>query len=87
VPIKRPDGSTQLIALKRNGEMAILDEKDRELDRFKVPYGAIIMVEDRHKVEAGLRLFAWDPHRMPILAEASGIIRFTDIVEGETISC
>jgi DNA-directed RNA polymerase subunit beta' len=85
VSIKRPDDTTQLIALKRNGEIAILDDKDRELDRFKVPYGAIIMVDDRQKVEGGMRLFAWDPHRMPILAEVSGIIRFVDIVDGETI--
>ena len=85
VSIKRPDGTTQLIALKRNGEIAILDDKDRELDRFKVPYGAIIMVDDRQKVESGVRLFAWDPHRMPILAEVSGVIRFVDIVDGETI--
>ena len=30
-------------------------------------------------------LFEWDPHRTPILAEVSGLIRFVDIIEGETI--
>jgi DNA-directed RNA polymerase subunit beta' len=73
------------IALKRNGEIAILDEKGRELDRFKVPYGAHIVVNDGKHVEKGNRLFYWDPHRTPILAEVAGIIRFTDIIEGETI--
>ena len=61
VSIKREDGTTQLIALKRNGEMAIVDDKDRELDRFKVPYGAIIMVEDGQKVEAGMRSVRMGP--------------------------
>jgi len=30
-------------------------------------------------------LFGWDPHRTPILAEVAGLIRFVDIVDGETI--
>ena len=30
-------------------------------------------------------MFEWDPHRTPILAEISGLIRFVDIIEGETI--
>jgi DNA-directed RNA polymerase subunit beta' len=85
VAISQPDGSEQIIALKRNGEMAILDAKDRELDKFKVPYGATILVTDVQKVKAGVTLFRWDPHRTPILAEVPGLIRFVDIVEGETV--
>jgi len=76
---------SRFIALKRNGEMALLDAKDRELDRFKVPYGAHIVVKDGQKVRVGKRLFYWDPHRTPILAEIHGLIRFIDVIEGETI--
>ena len=32
--------------LKRNGEIALNDEKGRELERHKVPYGAVISVAD-----------------------------------------
>ena len=78
------EGGKQLIALKRNGEVAILDEKDRELDKFKVPYGGIVLVKDGAKVKEGSILFSWDPHRTPILAEVGGIISFVDVVEGET---
>jgi DNA-directed RNA polymerase subunit beta' len=42
VPFKQDDGAEQTVALKRNGEIAIVDAKKRELDRFKVPYGAIV---------------------------------------------
>jgi DNA-directed RNA polymerase subunit beta' len=77
--------TTVVVALKRNGEIAILDAKDRELDRFKVPYGAIVLVKDSQKVKTGDLLFKWDPHRTPILAEVPGLIRFVDIIEGETI--
>ena len=85
VTFKTEDGTEQIVALKRNGEMAILDAKKRELDRFKLPYGAIVVVKDGAKVKVGAELFRWDPHRTPILAEVGGIIRFVDIIEGETI--
>ncbi|MHC4426673.1 MAG: DNA-directed RNA polymerase subunit beta', partial [Planctomycetota bacterium] len=85
VEFKQDQGKTATVALKRNGEIAILDAKDRELDRFKVPYGAIVLVKDSRKVKAGAVLFTWDPHRTPILAEVAGLIRFVDVIEGETI--
>jgi DNA-directed RNA polymerase subunit beta' len=85
VSLERDDGTTQVVALKRNGEILLLDAKDRELDRFKVPYGGTILVKDGQKVKAGVTLFTWDPHRTPILAEVPGLIRFVDIVEGETV--
>jgi DNA-directed RNA polymerase subunit beta' len=85
VPVKQEDGSEQLIALKRNGEMALIDDKGREYDKFKVPYGAIVLVKDGEHVKARGRLFSWDPHRVPILAEIGGLIRFVDVVEGETM--
>ncbi|MHC4616230.1 MAG: DNA-directed RNA polymerase subunit beta' [Planctomycetota bacterium] len=85
ISFKQSDGSERTVALKRNGEITILDAKDRELDRFKVPYGATVLVEDGAGVKAGASLFMWDPHRTPILAEVAGLIRFVDILEGETI--
>jgi len=81
---ERPFGAGW-IALKRSGEIAILDEKDRELERYKVPYGAHIVKKDGSKVKPGERLFWWDPHRTPILAEVPGQIAFVDIVESETV--
>ncbi len=87
---KRPVKSRGIV-LKRSGEMLLLDEKDREIDKYKVPYGAVLQVYDGEEVygptaiKPGQRLFAWDPHRTPILAEVAGLIRFVDIVEGETI--
>jgi DNA-directed RNA polymerase subunit beta' len=85
VPFTREDGAEQTVVLKRSGEIALLDEKDRELDRFRVPYGASVFVKDGQKVKADTVLFGWDPHRTPILAEVPGRIAFVDIVEGETI--
>ena len=71
--------------LKRNGEIAVLDPKEREIEKFKVPYGALLLVSDGAKVKSGQRVAMWDPHRVPILAEQPGTVRFQDIEEGETV--
>jgi DNA-directed RNA polymerase beta' subunit len=81
----KEDSIEQLIALKRNGEMTIVDDKGREFDKFKVPYGSIVLVKDGQRVKVGQRLFSWDPHMVPILAEIGGVIRFVDVVDGETM--
>ncbi|HIJ66664.1 MAG TPA: DNA-directed RNA polymerase subunit beta' [Planctomycetes bacterium] len=73
------------IVLSRSGEVLLLDKKGRELERFKVPYGAVMQVKDGVEVKRGQRLFSWDPHRVPILAEVSGCVRLVDVVEGETM--
>jgi DNA-directed RNA polymerase subunit beta' len=85
VPTESLDGKKQLVALKRNGEIAIIDDKDRELERYKVPYGSVMLVAEGDTVNRGAELCEWDPHLTPILAEVSGIIRFQDIAEGETV--
>ena len=78
-------GEKLLLALKRNGELSIADDKDREIEKYRVPYGATLMAAEGSKVKPGDRLAAWDPHRVPILAEATGTIRLQDIEEGETV--
>ena len=78
-------GKKKLVALKRNGEIAIADHKGRELERYKIPYGSEVLVKDGEKVSQGTALVQWDPHLTPILAEVGGFARFQDIAEGETV--
>jgi len=75
----------QVIALSRNGEIHIVDVKGRELDKFDVPDGAIMVVEDGQQVARGQMLCEWDPHNIPILSEVGGVVRFDDIIQGETM--
>ncbi len=75
----------RVVALKRNGEVVLLDEKERELEAYKIPYGAEILVAEGTKVRTGQTLVMWDPHLTPILAEVGGFVRFQDIAEGETV--
>ncbi|AQQ10313.1 DNA-directed RNA polymerase subunit beta' [Sedimentisphaera cyanobacteriorum] len=75
----------EYVCLKRKSELAIVDERERELEKYPVEYGYFIQVKDGQKVKKGQKLFRWDPHRIPILAEVDGRIRLHDIIEGETI--
>jgi len=79
------EGGEELVVLRRNGALAILDERGRELEKHALPYGAVILTMPGETVKKGQQLVRWDPHRTPILAEKSGVVRFKDIVEGETV--
>ncbi|MBN2376127.1 MAG: DNA-directed RNA polymerase subunit beta' [Sedimentisphaerales bacterium] len=85
VDVPQKDGEIKTVSLKRNGEVILLDDKGRELERYRTPYGSTILVKEGQAVKSGTSLFEWDPHRVPILSEVSGIVRFQDVEEGETI--
>jgi DNA-directed RNA polymerase subunit beta' len=84
VEVKDAEGNKHMVALKRNGEISVEDAKGRELEKYKVPYGATVAVADGEKVKTRQQLVVWDPHITPILAEKGGIVRYEDIEEGET---
>jgi DNA-directed RNA polymerase subunit beta' len=71
--------------LKRNGEIAINDDKGRELERYKVPYGAAVLHPMGAKVAVRDVIVQWDTHFTPMLGEAEGFVRFQDVVDGETV--
>jgi DNA-directed RNA polymerase subunit beta' len=73
------------IVLARNCELAIVDAKGAEIDKFEIPAGGILKVVEDQEVKAGAVLVQWDPHSIPILAEVAGKVRFEDVVEGETL--
>jgi len=85
VDVQDAGGEKVKVALKRNGEILLLDEKNREISRERVPYGAIIRVEDGQSVSRRDVLCEWDPHMTPILAEVGGFVRFHDVADGETV--
>ncbi len=73
------------VAVSRSGELTILDEQGRERERYKVPYGAFITINDGDAVEAGQNLANWDPHTHPVITEVAGRIKFMDIIDGVTV--
>ncbi|MEZ6318072.1 MAG: DNA-directed RNA polymerase subunit beta', partial [Phycisphaerales bacterium] len=84
VPVKDEEGHDCFVCLKRAGEVAILDEKGRELEKQKVDYGSFIYTKNGAVVKRGEVLLKWDPHRVPILAEKGGTVQYVDLEFGET---
>ena len=73
------------VVLARNGEITIVDSKDREIEKFTIPNGASLMVAEGEAITAGKVLCNWDPHSVPILAEVGGRVRLEECVEGDSI--
>jgi DNA-directed RNA polymerase subunit beta' len=73
------------VALNRKGEILLVDQKDREIERYQVPLGAQLIVKEDEEVKERAVLCRWDPHHIPILAEVGGTVKFEDIIEGRTM--
>lgn len=71
--------------VNRNGEIIIMDEKERELEKYLLPPGAILYVQENQKVKSRTALAIWDPHNTPIIAEKAGVIRYEDILKNVTM--
>jgi len=74
-----------LVAMNRNGVLAILDDKGREKERYTIVYGAKLKVNEGDHVKVGATLVEWDPYTFAILTEVSGTIQFKDLLEGVTM--
>ncbi|WP_417069446.1 DNA-directed RNA polymerase subunit beta' [Niveibacterium terrae] len=74
------------VIIARSAEIIVADEMGRERELHKVPYGAMLLVDDGASIKAGTQLASWDPHTRPIITEHSGVIRFENVEEGATVA-
>ena len=72
----------KLVIVSRSTELTLLDEFGRERERYKVPYGSVLELNDGDKVSGGDIVANWDPHTHPIITEIAGTIKLVDVVEG-----
>lgn len=75
-----------LVAVSRSGEVSIVDDFGRERERYKLPYGAVLTVQDNVTAESGQVIASWDPHTHPVISEVSGKLKFIDLIEGLTMN-
>jgi DNA-directed RNA polymerase subunit beta' len=76
----------ELVAVSRSGEIAIADSQGRERERYKLPYGAVISVEEGDHVDGGQMIAQWDPHTHPIITEVAGTVLLQEMEEGLSIN-
>jgi DNA-directed RNA polymerase subunit beta' len=75
-----------IVAVSRSGEISVINEHGRERERYKVPYGATITVEDSSDVKPGQVVATWDPHTHPVVSEVAGKLQFEDFLDGVTVT-
>ena len=73
------------VVMNRNGSIVVQDDKGRDRERHQLVYGARLMVRDGQHVESGTVLAEWDPYTVSILSDGPGLVRFKDILEGQTV--
>jgi len=82
--IKDKQGRT--VSLSRNGEIAVVDKDGRERSADRLPYGAYVLFADGAKVKKGNKIAEWDPFTMPVITENPGVVKYQDLVEGQTLA-
>jgi DNA-directed RNA polymerase subunit beta' len=75
-----------LVTTSRSGELGVVDEFGRERERYKIPYGAVINVDEGVAVDPGTAVAQWDPHTHPVITEVAGFVKFQDFVDGLTVT-
>ncbi|MFQ5935430.1 MAG: DNA-directed RNA polymerase subunit beta' [Acidiferrobacterales bacterium] len=78
--------SGNYVAVSRSGELVVQDAQGRDRERYKVPYGTTLTVNDGDKVKAGAVVAHWEPHTHPIITEVAGRVAFADLIEGVSVN-
>ncbi|GAA0859447.1 DNA-directed RNA polymerase subunit beta' [Aliiglaciecola litoralis] len=74
----------KVVIVSRSTELTIIDDQGREKERYKVPYGAILTVDNNAAIKAGDVVANWDPHSHPIITERAAKISFADVDDSNT---
>ncbi|MBM3324451.1 MAG: DNA-directed RNA polymerase subunit beta', partial [Calditrichaeota bacterium] len=72
------------VAVRRNGIVKIIDENNRVVAKYNVPYGAKLYLADNQLVRKGDILFEWDPYADSIITANVGAVHFVDVKDDQT---
>ena len=76
------NGSGSEIIINRTTELEIFDNNKTLVSSFRAPYGSTLLVKNGASVKLNTLLLEWDPYTVPIVAEETGKLDFSDLVEG-----
>jgi DNA-directed RNA polymerase subunit beta' len=75
----------KIVAMNRNGSVLIVDDRQREVERYPIGYGATLLIPDGGRCEEGQTIAEWDPYTFAILTEVGGTVHWRDLIEGVTV--
>ncbi|GBR54284.1 DNA-directed RNA polymerase subunit beta' [Gluconobacter sphaericus] len=74
-----------LVVMSRNCEILLTDENGVERARYRVPYGARLMVSEGEAVTRAQKMAEWDPYTLPIITEQAGTVEYLDLIDSITL--
>ncbi len=74
------------IVMGRNTEIVLRDSKNIEKAKYRLPYGAKLLVEEGSSVKSGEKMAEWDPYTVPIITEKDGKAVYGDLTENVSIN-
>ena len=81
--VKNKNG--EMISIGRKGEINLVLDSGQTRSTMTLPYGSTVFVKKNAKVKNGDNLFEWDPYAAFVLAEDTGIVAFSGIIDGLTL--
>lgn len=78
------EGDSRLMVSGRSGIINVLDNDNRILTKYDVPYGATLLVRDNAKIAKGELVYEWDPYNAVIVSEHGGSVQYVDMKENVT---
>ncbi|XZR52738.1 MAG: DNA-directed RNA polymerase subunit beta' [Enterobacteriaceae bacterium] len=75
----------KIIVTSRNSKLKIIDQFKYTKEIHKIPYGAIITKVHNDMVKSKEIIANWNPHIIPIISEVYGFVKFTGIIDGQTV--
>ncbi len=73
------------LVIGKSGKLTIVDDQGREVEKYILPNGARLYVQDGEEVLKGRQLAEWDPFNEPSITEVDGTVQYHDILEGKTV--
>jgi DNA-directed RNA polymerase subunit beta' len=72
--------------MTRKAEARIIDSTSgRELEVRALPVGSVFHLPNGSEIKQGQEVAEWEPFSTPILSDVSGVVKFSDIIDGVTI--
>jgi len=79
------DREGRMVVINRNCEITLVDNDQKEIHSYKLPYGSIITHKHGSVVKKGDHLAEWDPYNIPVVAEKNGAVKYLDLIENVSL--
>jgi len=80
----KDETQTKIVVSGRSGVVNVLDNDNRVLAKYDVPYGATMLVRDGAMLARGEIIYEWDPYNAVIISDHKGSVKYQDLKENVT---